>query len=1235
MKKRISLTLILVIGIAGYFYFGGIKTTKQESIDFQTKNYAVARAPLNQLEEGDEKENPIERLEWEIAQLVDPSTGKIPDGIMEREITYAKQSLNRVAPEPYDPFNLPSAVAGTSAAAPFRNVGPFNIGGKTRAVGIDIDDEDIILAGGTASGVWKTTDQGGTWTRTTGLQQQPSLTTIVQDRRAGETDTWYYGSGENRGNSASDAGAFYFGNGIYKSTDNGDSWILIEATAVPGTSGTDVITERGDFSLIEQLAIDYSNASGTEIYAAGGSQIMRSEDGFETFNIVLGSTNTGGANMCDVAITSAGRVFATIATSSSNGSNAENGVFMSDDGITWTELDLAGLDNSYSRMEISINPSNEDQVYFLTNDQLISYNASTDTSTNLTASIDVSSDSGEGYNSQGGYDVEVKFHPGDDALVFVAGTNILRSTSRFGTAGSTKQIGGYRADGGNSNSFPQYPNHHPDIHELVFFDSDPNIMLSGTDGGVHVTRDNSLIGSSTSSTSVVWESLNNGYLTTQFHHANIHNYSFGDAQVMGGMQDNGTWASFNGEDAGDWVEISGGDGTYTAITYNALYSSSQRGNMNRFEAQGLDYNFAGNITPGPNATFSFVNAFNFNTVHQDQIFVAGRGRIFVTNDVRTNPSGNEWIELVGPASMTNRTVSALTSSTDPESVLYIGTTSGRLFKITDTRDLSASTEILTLDRGNMPNGNISAIAVDPNDADRVLVSFSNYNIVSIWLTVDGGETWSSISGNLEENANGSGGGPSIRGVEMMPDGNGGNYYFAATSVGLFMTQELNGDDTNWEQQGADVLGNIVIQNVRVRAIDGTVMAGTHASGVYLGSYDVSINANINYSINAGDTEYLLRANPSAITPSPLTYQWIKDGQNIDGETGETLTVTDGGSYLVRLGMSGEEATGLSNTVEVNLDGTPPDVSTITRLNPTDQATDLTTVQFQVTFSETVLNVSVEDFETAGAASGVIGTVTESIVGTVFDVTINNIGGSGELNLEIAASNDITDEVGNAFSGTVLAEENYMITDNTAPTAAILRGTPSTELTDQNEVTFIVTFTEGVDNVDITDFALATGSPTATLGTVTETTAGIYEVIVTDILADGTLGLDFLGGQDIADKAGNAFDGTVTTDLTYIIENVITSIDAPLARSTQRIIADANPSNGIFNLAFPPAFIGNFDMQVVDSQGQRVSLRAIRGYNTGDQVELDLTKSPNGVYILSATNGQSRASIRLLKGKGSR
>lgn len=1238
MRKRISIALILCICTLGYFYLQNVKTESPELVSQELREYSIQAPNFTESEKNEsETENPIARLEFEISQLADPTTGEIPRGIREREIAYAESTLNKAAnvqPSGAGGFDFGSAAAGTAAAQPFRNVGPFNVGGRTRALGIDIDDENIILAGGIAGGVWKTTNQGTSWTRTTGLQQHPAVSDLVQDRRSGKTDEWYYSTGERRGNSASASGAFYQGNGIYKSTDNGDSWSLLTATAVTGTTGTDVITSGSDFTLIDELAIDYSNASGTEIYAAGTSQIIKSTDGFQTFNVVLGDQNTGG-NMCDVIITSGGKVFATIGNSSFNGANGEDGVFMSDDGDNWTNIDPPGLNGTNSRLELGIDPSDENLVYLAGNSQLFVFNDLNDTWTDLSANIDASSDTGEGHATQGGYDLYVAVHPSNDQLIYLGGTNIIRSSNGFGTAATNRQIGGYREDG-NSNSFPQYPNHHPDQHAAVFFDSDANKMLTASDGGVHLTNDNTVAGSSTSTVSVLWESLNNGYLTTQFYHADIHNYNIGDPQVVGGLQDNSTFARFTDGDQDAWQDVFGGDGAFSGITYNSMYVSSQNGNLRRLELDNNNvYQSQGNISPTlDDDDYLFINPYNYNPVNQDQLFVAARGRLFVSNDIRTNPGRGDWIELSGPATLTNQFISAITPSTDPEGILYFGTRTGGLFKIENTRNIDANTEIITLERGNLPNANVVGIAVDPKDADNVIVAFSNYNVISLWMSTDGGDTWSSISGNLEENANGTGAGPSVRSVEIMPDGDGGHYYFVGTSVGLFMTKDLKGDQTVWEQQAVDVVGNIVVSNIRTRPVEGLVMISTHGNGVFIGGYDVGINPHINYSFQNNGTQVLLRGNVSFDANSPLGYRWMKDGQVIDGETTDELTVTDGGSYQLEL-FTSQTTSALSNTVVLGLDGTSPDVASIVRLNPTDESTSNTSVQFRVTFSETVLNVDATDFATSGVASGVIGTVTESTVGTVFDVTVNSVGGSGQLGLTVVSGTDITDEVGNAYSGTILAQETYTITDATAPQASITRGTPSTEVTDQNEVTFTVTFTEAVNNVDAGDFAIAAGSATSTLGTVTEASPGVYNVIVTDITEDGTVGLDFVSGQDIQDQAGNAFDGTTATDETYTIQNVITSIDDPLLRNIERIIVDANPSNGLFSLAFPNTFIGNFDMQVVDSQGKGLVLKTIKNYNSGDQVTLDLTNSPDGLYILKASNGERNASIKLLKVSSSR
>ncbi|MBO3699218.1 glycoside hydrolase [Roseivirga sp. E12] len=1231
MKKRLLTLSALVVAliIAGY-----LNVNQQSDFTVSHQNIQVDNSHIFDLQghEAEETENPIERLEFELSELKNPVTGEIPSFIRQRELRYAKQNLNLIkeTPRGFD-GSVPSSAASTSTqTSNFINVGPFNVGGRTRGMGIDVANEDVILAGGVSGGMWRSVDAGATWARTTALEQHPAVSSLVQDTRTGKTNEWYYSTGERRGNSATLNGDIYVGNGIYKSIDNGASWDLITATAVEGTSGTDVlVNSRTPFAIVDELAIDLSNTEETEIYAAGTSEIIRSTDGFATFDIVLGEANTG-RNATDIAITTSGKVFATIANSGFNGASGEDGFFESEDGINWTEIEFpTGFPTTFTRLELGIDPADQERIYVIGNANLFVYNDATDTWSDLTGRIDVSDDTTNGFNGQGGYDLYVAIHPGNSDVIFAAGTNIMRSLDGFTTDAGRSQVGGYRPNAGAR----LYPTHHPDQHDYAFYPSDPNRMISANDGGLYRTEDN--LATTNTITPITWESLNHGYLTTQFYQIDIHNYDLGDNQIVGGMQDNSTWVTFDGDPTGDWTDIFSGDGAFSAITYNSIYVSSQRGNVARLTLDDSDvYRNQGNISPtSDDNDYTFINPYTYNPVHQDQLFVGARGRVFGTNDIRQNPRNGQWIELDGPNTF-NGSVSALAMSTQPEGILYFGATS-RIYKIENTRDLTTDTEVLELSREGLPIGNISGIAVDPSDGDKVIITFSNYEVISVWYSENGGESWSSISGNLEENPSGSGAGPSVRSVEIMPDGNGGNYYFAGTSVGLFMTQSLDGDNTVWTQQGVNEIGNVVVSSVKVRPIEGVVVTSTHGNGVFKGAYQVGVTPNINYSLGDEPNTAVLRGNVSFVTGKGMNYQWVKDGQTIEGETSSTLLVTDGGDYQLSLAIEGVEGRALSNTISFNFDGTGPDVSSITRLNPTDENTTGTTVQFQVTFSESVLNVDATDFETSGDASGTIGDVTVVTEGTVFNVTVNNIGGNGALSLDVSVSTDITDAVGNAFSGTVISEENYTIQDGTAPTAAITRVNPMTEITDKNAVTFMVEFTEGVQNVDVSDFALSTGSPTATLSTVTEFGTGVYAVEVIDIVEDGTLGLDFVTGQDIQDNAGNVFDGTVTTDETYTIQNVITSIDDPLLANVQKIIVDANPSTGMFNLAFPNTFIGDFEMRVVDAQGRVAAIQEVKGYASGDQVELNLTSSPDGLYVLQARNGRTSASIKLLKSSSSR
>ena len=60
-----------------------------------------------------------------------------------------------------------------------------------------------------------------------------SVTSIAQDPRTGHTNTWYYGTGEFQGSAGDMAQSHIFtGDGIYKSTDNGETWNVLNIPIV-------------------------------------------------------------------------------------------------------------------------------------------------------------------------------------------------------------------------------------------------------------------------------------------------------------------------------------------------------------------------------------------------------------------------------------------------------------------------------------------------------------------------------------------------------------------------------------------------------------------------------------------------------------------------------------------------------------------------------------------------------------------------------------------------------------------------------------------------------------------------------------------------------------------------------------------------------------------------------------------------------------------------------------------
>ena len=180
--------------------------------------------------------------------LADPATGQIPKGIRSAELEFAS-----TLPKRHIAHENPSAKI--QASENWYSAGPSNLGGRTRALGIDMMNDQIILAGGVSSGMFKSTNQGLSWKKTFSNKQLQSVTCLAQDIRPGKTSTWYCGSGEFYGNSAD-----LNGDGLFSTTDNGDSWqqLAITATNTPQTW-------ESAYEYIFNIAIDPSNLNQSEV----------------------------------------------------------------------------------------------------------------------------------------------------------------------------------------------------------------------------------------------------------------------------------------------------------------------------------------------------------------------------------------------------------------------------------------------------------------------------------------------------------------------------------------------------------------------------------------------------------------------------------------------------------------------------------------------------------------------------------------------------------------------------------------------------------------------------------------------------------------------------------------------------------------------------------------------------------------------------------------------------------
>lgn len=811
----------------------------------------------------------------------DPRTGKIPAGagIVDQKIAL---EIDANAPIRKNDF-----------AINWSHAGPSNIGGRTRAISADKRNTNTFIAGAVAGGIWKSNDEGSTWRQVATTNLIPSVTSIAQDPRVGFEDTWYAVGGERDGSSVFDfvdSGSHY-NSGYLMSSDNGETWEFKNLQLPAGIVNSQF--SWGIFGLTNRIVV---HPTSGELFVATNGYGVYSLTG-STGVIRPTLNNQDNPLYSDIGVNKNGVLLQYLSGQNVGTQNYTPGFKVSWDGTNWSQINVTNQDfGSLQRAVIEFSYSNPNIAYALVQDdfgvldsgvdEVLLYMFTFDPSNQSVTVEDVSNFLPDGiaandeanniraFNGQGNYNMALAIHPTDPNMVFVCLTNIYRirninAPTDFSTETALKDvlIGGYGVD-----SF-FYENQHPDQHALFFPDPEnrPDYAISANDGGLYSVSD------ITQNGALSWTNLNGGYNATQFYHASISPRS-GQDQFVAGAQDNGTpyvlidHPSLNELSLGD---LSTGDGSFSYTGEDYVYVSSQNGFISKYfleqekNADGVDYtgfsytsydwNYLGQVTDKTNPSEfgrSFIHPFTVDRVSHDVMYFPAAtigeatSQIYRNNQLKDDNADllTTWEPL--PGFTTYGELSALSTSTVPAGRLLVGVSGYNL-----QGEVATSVVVIDDAKGENPTfvekpiidpsnnlrveGNVRHIAINPENANEYIVTISNYNVISLFHTIDNGDTFTVIEGNLagSESIGNQVFGLSIRTANILPF-NGKTLYLVGTSAGLYATTELNGNATEWVKESPDLIANLPITWIESRPSDGFILVATHGQGAFWAKLDV-------------------------------------------------------------------------------------------------------------------------------------------------------------------------------------------------------------------------------------------------------------------------------------------------------------------------------------------------------------------------------------------------------------
>jgi hypothetical protein len=622
----------------------------------------------------------------------------------------------------------------TNAGMEWIELGPDNVGGRTRSILVDRNNNKVIYAGSVSGGIWKSTTSGSSWSRVNDLMSTLNICSMTQTKDG----AIYAGTGEDAFVSvtgSTNVSPGFAGAGIFKSTDGTNFTQLPSTTAAMWANVSDMVADP----LVD-----------SKVYAGNTTSLYISTDGGSSWTKASGA----GSGTCkDISISSDGSVIAAVI--------GINVYYSTDHGASFNKATIP-WGGSPGRISISVAPSNSSYIYAMAsnagNERLLSVVRSKDKGANweviAVGSTPYNDILGSSLQGQGYWNNVTSVDPENENHVYLGGIDIWDWNPGVGL--KPLSVWYY------ATTSPLFV--HADNHVIVWdTKTSPATMYIGNDGGIFKSKDK---GKS-------FYHSNKGYDVTQFYGVSA---AFDQTKeswvVVGGSQDNGTWLiDGSGNTALSGEDVNGGDGFSAAVSQKipgfAIYSTydsdleSARNYYRRDNDPAAKYDqtfYNDRISAYCKDSGQFNTPFRlWETTTADSVsefVMAARGAAWIAKDIYKDLSKVPvWYRLTNFSG----SASCLDISTDGNTVV-LGTVGGLVYRIDGLRTASydsANALVGGLSVSLVHNSGgqaINGVTFSQTNKNKVVICRGNYgNIDYVLLSsnfMSVTPTFSSIQGNL-------------------------------------------------------------------------------------------------------------------------------------------------------------------------------------------------------------------------------------------------------------------------------------------------------------------------------------------------------------------------------------------------------------------------------------------------------------------------------------------------------